>query len=163
MAQKLKYPVQFFELSLKVREATDTEKTLLDFADLVIKSPTDIDRLLPWLRQSSEERFIALHLNSRHRVVGIHVVSHGTISSSLVHPREVFKAAMLNNSYAIIMVHNHPSGEPLEPSMEDIDTTEKMITVGASLGISVVDHVIVSPTHSAYSIRENKSYMWRDI
>lgn len=80
-----------------------------------ISSPEDAGRLLAPLRYSSEEQFVSLHLNCRHEVIGLHEVSKGTIASSLVHPREVFKAALLANSYAILVCHNHPSGSRLSP------------------------------------------------
>jgi DNA repair protein RadC len=70
-------------------------------------------------------------------------VSHGTISASLVHPREVFKAALLSNAHTIIVAHNHPTGE-LTPSDEDLQTTEQLVKVGRLLGVSVLDHIIVS-------------------
>lgn len=125
-----------------------------------IRSPDDVSNFLEPIRSLSEEHFVTLHLNSKHEVIGLHEVSHGTLSSSLVHPREVFKAALLANSHAILVCHNHPSGSNISPSPEDIDTTEQLLKAGKLLGVSVIDHVIVSPIHDTYSIRENHPILW---
>lgn len=128
-----------------------------------IQSPLDAGKLLKPLKHATEEYFVSLHLNARNEVIGIHEVSHGTLSSSLVHPREVFKAAVIANSYAIIVCHNHPSGSALVPSSEDIDTTKQLLNAGKLLGIAVVDHLIVSPTleDDVYSLRENMPHLWQ--
>lgn len=126
-----------------------------------ISSPEDAGRLLAPLRYSSEEQFVSLHLNCRHEVIGLHEVSKGTIASSLVHPREVFKAALLANSYAILVCHNHPSGSRLEPSKDDLQTTEVLIQAGEFIGVSVLDHIIIGPTGDVYSIKENFPDIWQ--
>ena len=92
-------------------------------------------------------------------MTGYFIVSKGTVSASLVHPREVFKAAILANAYAIIVAHNHPGGSLL-PSREDLDTTEQLIAAGKLLGVTVVDHVIVAVS-GTYSIREHYSHFWK--
>jgi DNA repair protein RadC len=125
-----------------------------------ITSPTDAGRLLTPLRYASEEQFVALHLNCRHEVIGLHEVSKGTLASSLVHPREVFKAALLANSYAILVCHNHPSGSQLEPSKDDLQTTEVLIKAGDFIGVSVLDHIIIGPNGAVYSIKENFPDLW---
>lgn len=128
-----------------------------------IQSPIDAGRLLEPLKHAPEEHFISLHLNARNEVIGIHEVSHGTLSSSLVHPREVFKAAIMANSYAIIVCHNHPSGSSITPSKEDIETTKQLLSAGHLMGIAVVDHLIVSPSQAdeVYSLRENMPHLWQ--
>lgn len=126
-----------------------------------IKCPSDAIAILSPLRLAPEEHFVSLHLNARHEVIGIHEVSHGTISSSLVHPREVFKAALLSNSYAILVCHNHPSGSRLCPSKEDVETTEQLLKAGAVMGISVIDHLILGAAEEAYSLRENHPELWK--
>ncbi|MBZ0189092.1 MAG: JAB domain-containing protein [Candidatus Obscuribacterales bacterium] len=80
------------------------------------------------------------------------------ISSGLVHPREVFKAALLANSNSIIVAHNHPAGS-LTPSGEDIDVTSTLIKAGELLGVNVIDHIIVS-SNGITSLRESNSYIW---
>jgi DNA repair protein RadC len=125
-----------------------------------IKTPTDAADFLAPLRFAPEEHFVSLHLNARHEVIGLHEVSHGTVSSSLVHPREVFKAALLSNSYALIVCHNHPSGSRLFASREDLDTTEQLVKAANVLGVNLLDHLIVSRTDEVYSIRENHPQIW---
>jgi len=128
-----------------------------------IQEPDDAAALLDPLRYASEEHFISLHLNAKHEVLGIHEVSHGSLSSSLVHPREVFKAAILANSFAIIVCHNHPSGSQIMPSKEDLETTSQLLSAGKLLGVSLVDHLIVGPSQrrdTVYSLRENHPHLW---
>lgn len=88
------------------------------------------------------ERFITLALDSKHRVLGVDEVSVGTLTESLVHPREVFKALILANAKAFICAHNHPAGDP-EPSAEDLAVTQKLRDAGKLLGIALLDHVIL--------------------
>jgi DNA repair protein RadC len=126
----------------------------------IVRNPKDAAQFLEPLRLAPEEHFISLHLNSRHEVIGLHEVSHGTLSASLVHPREVFKAAVLANSHSILVCHNHPSGSRLSASREDIDTTEQLLGAGKILGISVLDHIILSPVHEPFSVREHHPDLW---
>lgn len=88
------------------------------------------------------EVFAILCLNTKNKIAGAHIISRGSLNSSIVHPREVFKAAILNNSSGIILFHNHPSGDS-QPSREDIETTERLVKSGDLLGIKVLDHLIV--------------------
>lgn len=125
---------------------------------VAVYSPEDMGKFVEPLRLYAEEHFIAYHLDAKSQVTGFQVVSHGTISASLVHPREVFKAAILSNSHALIVAHNHPAGS-ISPSPEDLETTEKLIRAGELLGISLVDHVIVTASDLC-SLRETHSYLW---
>lgn len=120
--------------------------------------PDDLDKFVEPLRWYSEEHFVSFHLDARHGVIGCHVVSHGTISGSLVHQREVFKMALLANSHSIIVAHNHPAGS-LTPSEEDLDVTKKLIKAGELMGVHVLDHVIVA-AHDIVSIRETHGHLW---
>lgn len=88
------------------------------------------------------ESFAVLHLNTRRRVRGHHIVATGTLDTVIVHSREVFRAAIVANSAAIILLHNHPSGDP-SPSEADIRVTRELIRAGQLLKIEVLDHVIV--------------------
>lgn len=123
-----------------------------------IRCPDDIDRFVEPLKHYSEEHFVSFHLDAKNQVIGYHLVSHGTLSSSLVHPREVFKSALLANSYALIVAHNHPAGS-LSPSSEDIDVTKQLIKAGNILGVKVVDHIIVTSNGIA-SLRETRPLLW---
>jgi DNA repair protein RadC len=94
------------------------------------------------VQEEAQEVFGILILNTKHKIVAVHEISRGSLNSSIVHPREVFKAAVLHNAAAIICFHNHPSGDP-EPSGEDMVITERLKYAGKILGISVCDHIIV--------------------
>lgn len=125
---------------------------------LPIGCPDDLERFVEPLKLYSEEHFVSFHLDARNNVIGYNIVSHGTVSASLVHPREVFKAALLANSHALIVAHNHPGGS-LTPSNEDIEVTETLIKAGDLLGVKVIDHIIVS-SNGLCSLRETRSSMW---
>lgn len=91
---------------------------------------------------ADREQFHVLMLDSKNRLIGVNLVSQGSLSTSVVHPREVFKPAIVANSAAVIFLHNHPSGCP-EPSQEDRDCTRRLCEAGKILGIRVLDHVVI--------------------
>jgi len=123
-----------------------------------ITSAEDLDRFIEPLKFYSEENFVSFHLSAKFEIVGYQIVSRGTLSASLVHPREVFKTALIANSYAIIVAHNHPGGS-LKPSPEDLETTEQLIKAGKLLGVSVLDHVIVA-SNGFISLRQDHPNLW---
>jgi DNA repair protein RadC len=123
-----------------------------------IHGPQEIERLIEPMKFYPEEHFVAFHLDTKFQVIGYNEVSKGTVSASLVHPREVFKAALLSNSTAIICAHNHPSGV-VKPSNEDIETTITLIKAGQILGVLVLDHVIIGGDE-LFSLRENRPDLW---
>ena len=127
-----------------------------------ISCPADVSFFLEPLKTYPEEHFVCLHLNVKNQVVGFQEISHGTISASLVSPREVFKAAILSNSFALLVAHNHPSGAELSPSKEDLETTKQLLKAGKILGVTVLDHVIVGGDE-IYSIRENHPHIWDEL
>jgi DNA repair protein RadC len=106
----------------------------------------------PELLALDREQFVALHLDIKNRLISREIVSIGHLTAALVHPREVFKAAILANAAGIAFVHNHPSGDP-EPSREDIDLTRRLVRAGELLGIPVLDHVVVA-TRGRVSLAE---------
>jgi len=109
-----------------------------------IRSPADVfAHFHPSLRLEPHEKFIVLLLDGRQRVLREHVVSQGTLTASLVHPREVFRPALRESAAAIILVHNHPSGDPT-PSCEDREVTQRLVRAGKLLGVRVLDHVVVA-------------------
>ena len=109
-----------------------------------IHGPSDVHRhFFERLRDRPDERFYALLLDGRHRVMGEVLVSQGTLTASLVHPREVFREAIRRTAAALILVHNHPSGDPA-PSSEDRRVTARLSQVGELVGIRVLDHVVVA-------------------
>jgi DNA repair protein RadC len=109
-----------------------------------IRGPDDVARVVgPKLRQETREHFLVLLLNARHEVMGRETVSVGSLNASIVHPREVFRPAVVASAAATVLVHNHPSGDP-EPSEEDLSISKRLVEAGELLGISVLDHVIVA-------------------
>ena len=119
-----------------------------------IRHPGDVARLVEmFLADSDREKIVAVCLDTKHQPTAISTVSIGTLNSSMVHPREVFKTAILSNSAAIILAHNHPSGKP-EPSKDDIDVTKRLVRAGEIIGIDVLDHVIIGGNDNYQSIRE---------
>ncbi len=101
---------------------------------------------------AEREHFLVVHLNARHVPVFLEVVSIGTLDASLVHPREVFRRAIAEGSAAIVLVHNHPSGDPT-PSDEDVEVTGRLVQVGEVVGIRVLDHVVIAADRY-FSFRE---------
>lgn len=112
--------------------------------DKKITSPQDLaDYFIPLLRDETKERFLVVCLNSANKIIRYEVISIGNLNSSIVHPREIFKVAIENNSANIILLHNHPSGNP-EPSNEDIAVTRKLVDAGKIMDIQVFDHLIIA-------------------
>ena len=95
-----------------------------------------------YLAGADREYFVLLLLDGKHRVNALNVVTIGSLTAALVHPREVFKPAILANAASVIVGHNHPSGDP-EPSREDLALTERLVKAGELMGIRVLDHLIV--------------------
>jgi DNA repair protein RadC len=109
-----------------------------------VRGPEDVHRHYYWrLRDRRVECFLAILLDSRHRVMRDVEVSTGTLTASLVHPREVFRPALREAAAALLLVHNHPSGDPA-PSAEDRAVTRRLAEAGELLGIRVLDHVVVA-------------------
>ena len=100
---------------------------------------------------ADREKLVCLMLNTKNVVIGMDVVSLGTLTMSVAHPREIFKSAILKNAASIILGHNHPSGDPT-PSREDIQMTERITRAGEILGIKLLDHVIIGE-NGTYSFR----------
>lgn len=140
LSHKYTKSVNVYTLKM-VRERTEK----YEFEASSISSPAvarDIINTVVELNTAAVEKFGIICLNVKNHIVGIHIISVGLLSSSLVHPREVFKSAMLNNAASIVLFHNHPSGDP-EPSREDLDTTKRLVEAGELMGIKILDHVIV--------------------
>ena len=99
-------------------------------------------KIITNVQEEAQEVFGILVLNIKNKIVAVHEVSRGALNSSIVHPREVFKPAVLHNAAAIICFHNHPSGDT-EPSKDDIEVTKRLVEAGKIMGIEVLDHIIV--------------------
>lgn len=98
--------------------------------------------LMPRLRYANIEQFVVILLNTKNKVIGTEIVSEGSISGSIVHPREVYKPAILQHAASIAVAHNHPSGDP-SPSDEDRELTKMVFAAGEALGIPLLDHIII--------------------
>jgi DNA repair protein RadC len=111
--------------------------------DEPVRGPADVFRRMgPRLRDLEQEEFHALLLNARHRVIREVPVTRGILDASLIHPREVFRLAVVEAAAGVILVHNHPSGDPT-PSAEDRAVTRQLAEAGRALGIPVLDHIVV--------------------
>ncbi len=109
--------------------------------------------LQQYLNGADRKHFVVLLLDTQNQVIGIHTVTVGTLDASLVHPREVFKPAILANAASVILAHNHPSGDPT-PSAEDRAVTRQLVTAGGLLGIQVHDHVVLGEAARYHSFLE---------
>ena len=124
-------------------------------AGKAIKCAKDVyEYALPLLSGKDKEHFMILHLDSKSRVIKDEIISIGILNASLVHPREVFKSAIKESANAIVLVHNHPSGDA-EPSKVDEDVTSRLNETGKLLKIKVIDHVIIGKDNY-YSFRESQ-------
>ena len=109
--------------------------------------------LMPRLRYAAKEQFVVILLDAKNKVIGTEVVSEGSLSTSIVHPRDVFQPAILQNAAAIAVAHNHPSGDPT-PSAEDRELTQTLLEAGRALCIPVLDHLIIGDG-TYYSFEED--------
>ena len=123
----------------------------------IVKGPADAAAyLMPILRYEVKENFVVLLLNTKNKIIGHRVVSIGSLSASIVHPREVFKEAIKVNAASIIIAHNHPSGDPA-PSREDVAVTERLVKAGKIMDIQVLDHIIIGD--SKYLSMKERGHM----
>jgi len=140
-------------LSLKVIKEKD-EKYNLEQRVTRPEVTHDVAIKVLEMHERPEEIMALITLDTKNKITGVFVVSTGTINASLVHPREIFKRAMLQNAASIILMHNHPSGDP-DPSVEDIEITRRLVEAGNIIGISILDHVIIGDEYNFYSMAEN--------
>lgn len=114
--------------------------------DLSIRKPEEVFRFLKKdFFEKNKEYLYLLSLDSRNKIISKDLISIGTLNETLIHPREIFKTALLKNAAGIILAHNHPSGDT-SPSMEDLKVTEQVAKAGNIIGVNFIDHVIVSNT-----------------
>ena len=131
------------ETNLAVKEAA--------YDGTMLTTPDSVESFLADLKSLAQEVFVVITLNTKNRVIQRHLVSIGTVNSTLVHPREVFRPAIQDGASALILAHNHPSSD-VTPSSEDIKITKQLISAGTIIGIKVLDHVIIAD--KALSLRE---------
>jgi len=138
-----------FELSQRLEDHTNS------ITKVIIKKPEDVlNQVKGRLKDKKKEHFLTILLDTRNQIIGVDTVSIGSLDSSIVHPREVFKKAISASAASVIFVHNHPSGDP-QPSEDDITLTKRLASVGELLGIDVLDHIIVGdPAYISMKSRE---------
>jgi len=117
-----------------------------------IRQPKDLLPLVQHYAHTRKEHFLAVLLNTRHLPIAVELVSVGSLSASVVHPREVFRPAIISSAASVILTHNHPSGDAT-PSEDDLEITQRLCRVGETLGIEVLDHIILGAGHP-FSFRE---------
>lgn len=131
-----KIPVILASLELAKRYLVDSDRPVVD-------SPEKAAALLANIRDKKQEHFVCLTLDGANRLIAKRVVTIGTLTASLVHPREVFADAITDRAAGIIVAHNHPSGS-LEISQADRDVTDRLTEAGKLLGITLIDHIVVT-------------------
>lgn len=118
-----------------------------------ILAPSDV---VPAIREHlgspDREHFVVVMLTTKHAIIGMNTVSVGSLNQTIIHPREIFKPAFISNAAAIILAHNHPSGDTT-PSIEDTEVSKRLVEAGKLLGIEVLDHIIVGD--GFYSMKEH--------
>lgn len=131
----------------------------ISYENRKISSPDDAQYLCRrFLDELDREQLIVVSLDTKNQPTSINVASIGSLNSSIVHPREVFKVAILSNANSIIIAHNHPSGDPT-PSKEDISITQRLKEAGKLIGIDLIDHIIIGEEKRFISLKE-KGLVW---
>ena len=156
MARMTKYKTRLTENKRIVLEKEISVN--IPILSYVIKSPEDVAQVgkeFMRIHEEPEEYMYMICMNTKNKIIGVFEISHGTANSSIVRPREVFQKALLANAISIILLHNHPSGDP-KPSKEDIEVTKRLTEAGNVLGVEVLDHIIIGDTY--VSLKE-KGYL----
>jgi len=136
-------PAKAAQIKAALELSRRLESSLDESERPIIKSPQDTIKIVKnRLKGKKKEHFLVLSLDTRNHLINCKPVSMGSLDSSIVHPREVFKEAISSTAASVIFVHNHPSGNPT-PSKEDIKLTKRLAEVGEIVGINVLDHIIV--------------------
>lgn len=112
-------------------------------------SPSQIFDTFTFLRKETKEHFCTAHVDGKNRIICLEIVSIGTINQAIVTARDTFKTALLSNAAAVILIHNHPTGDPT-PSTEDIEVTRRLREAGDMIGIKVLDHIIIGDTYNSF-------------
>lgn len=120
-----------------------------------VSSPQLVADMMEEEAKADREYFWILHLNTANKLIEKELITIGTLNSAIVHPREVFKKAIINGAASILTVHNHP-GNQNKPSNEDLKTWDNLEEAGKIIGISVIDHLIITPSGMYYSRKENR-------
>lgn len=146
--------------ALQIKAVLELSKRMTQEKYAIGEKMTSPERLAQYfmeaLRHEKNECFIVTFLDAKCKMIGYQIVSKGSLTASIVHPREVYKVAIQKSAYSIIVVHNHPSGDPT-PSSEDLQITKRLKSAGEVIGISLLDHIIIGDK-SYKSLRE-ESYL----
>lgn len=156
MVRLIKYKTKLTE-NKRVTLEKEVSMNCPDLAS-IIRSPEDatsIGKGFMQIHENPEEYMYMICMNTKNRVIGVFEISHGNVNSSIVSPREIFQKALLANAVSIIVMHNHPSGDP-KPSREDIEVTKRIVEAGKIVGVQVLDHIIVGDQY--VSLKE-KGYL----
>ncbi len=156
MVRMTKYTTKLTESKRVVLEKEVT-KNCPDLS-YIIRSPQDVVTVgkgFMRIHEEPEEYMYMICMNMKNRIVGVFEISHGSVSASIVTPREVFQKALLANAVSIILMHNHPSGDST-PSREDVEITKRLVEAGKIVGVEVLDHIIVG---DQYSSLKEKGYV----
>ena len=145
-----KSKVKFRQIKAVFQTVTVKEE-ITSYFDLEARytDPAQVFNLFSFLQQETKEYMLALHLSGKNTIICVDVVSVGTLNQSLIHPRELFKTALLSSAAAIILVHNHPTGDP-SPSREDLSITKRLKEAGEIIGIRILDHIICGSTYYSF-------------
>jgi len=125
-----------FEIGKRLETSTEELNPLITTPESIIR------QIKPSLKGKKKEHFVLISLDTRNHLINKQTVSIGSLDSSIVHPREVFKEALIASAASVIFIHNHPSGDP-SPSEDDIALTKRLAEAGKILGIAVLDHIII--------------------
>jgi DNA repair protein RadC len=135
-------PAKAAQIKAAVELGKRLESPVEEGEKTIVKSPDDVVKLIRGkLKGKKKEHFLVLCLDTRNHLINCKSVSVGSLDTSVVHPREVFREAITASAASVIFAHNHPSGDP-EPSKEDIELTKRLVKVGEIMGIEVLDHII---------------------
>ena len=130
------------EFQLLVKDAPVVPAEIQPFVGIQFRSSVDIFRAFKELATMPVESFLVVHLYGKNRMVGMTTFSFGSMTASLVHPRDIFRPAIANMTAGLIFIHNHPSGDPA-PSDEDLQITKRLCEVGKIVGIRCLDHIVI--------------------
>ena len=156
MARMTKYKTKLTENKRVVLE----KEVSMNYPALshIIRSPEDVVELgreFMHIHEEPEEYMYMICMNTKNKVIGVFEISHGNVNSSIVGTREVFQKALLANAVSIILMHNHPSGDP-SPSREDVEVTKRMVEAGKIVGVQVLDHIVIG---DKYTSMKEKGYL----
>ena len=139
---------------IKYRTKLTTEKRVILEKEIAVNRPdltafittpedaADVGKNFMRIHEEPEEHMYMICMNTKNRIIGVFEISHGSVNSSVVGIREIFQKALLANAVSIILMHNHPSGDP-KPSSEDIQVTKRIVEAGKIIGVDVLDHIVI--------------------